>query len=451
MGISDLFMFPFYVIFFALLFYWRRKKITDPLLRKYQFWGFWAKVAGSIGYIIFSVYISQGDSTFLYYPEGINITKLILKDFANIELLFMPGTEFDENLLADSFNKGYFASESNYLVTKLVSFLSFVTFGSYAAITLWFSMISFSGVWRLFKFFYELYPKLHKALAIAILFMPTFVFWSSGILKDPICTGMMGWLTYSLAELLMKRKSIFKNGLIILLSSTVLGLVKFYILAAYLPFLLLYITLWHISFIKQFFLRLALLAVITVTVAGFLYVLSDKLQEALGDLALDKIATSVKTTQANFMHLSDLAESSFTLGVEFDGSTFSLLKIAPAAIAATLFRPYLWESRKLSTLLSSLESLALMIFTLYVFLRAGPFTFVKCLVRNPMVIFCISFSLLFALFVGATTLNFGTLVRYKIPCIPFYLIALFLILDTHKKNSTAAKEKAMATEAAIAE
>jgi hypothetical protein len=41
--------------------------------------------------------------------------------------------------------------------------------------------------------------------------------------------------------------------------------------------------------------------------------------------------------------------------------------------------------------------------------------------------------MIFALFVGATTLNFGTLVRYKIPGIPFYIISLFLILDLNNK------------------
>ena len=43
------------------------------------------------------------------------------------------------------------------------------------------------------------------------------------------------------------------------------------------------------------------------------------------------------------------------------------------------------------------------------------------------------FSLLFALFVGATTPNFGTLCRYKIPCMPFYIISLFLIMDKYGK------------------
>ena len=49
--------------------------------------------------------------------------------------------------------------------------------------------------------------------------------------------------------------------------------------------------------------------------------------------------------------------------------------------------------------------------------------------------YCFVFSVVFALFVGASTLNFGTLVRYKIPCLPFYLIALFLIEEKVKQKA----------------
>ena len=67
-------------------------------------------------------------------------------------------------------------------------------------------MMSFTGVWRLFRF-YEQYPRMHKQLAIAIIYLPTFVFWSSGILKDPLCIGAMGWVTYSLYAIFIKRKT----------------------------------------------------------------------------------------------------------------------------------------------------------------------------------------------------------------------------------------------------
>lgn len=117
-----------------------------------------------------------------------------------------------------------------------------------------------------------------------------------------------------------------------------------------------------------------------------------------------------------------------------------MVRMAPAAINATLFRPYLWESKKLSTLLSSLESLALMALAFYTIFKAGVFRFIKSLLTEPGVQFCLLFSLLFALFVGATTLNFGTLVRYKIPCMPFFIIALFLVLEKKKEYDQKKKE-----------
>ncbi len=434
MGLTDIILFPLYVLFFSLLSSAGRKRLEDPLLKKYHHRGFWIKVFSAVAYIIFSVYLSKGDSTFLYYPEGMNITRLILKDFTNIKLLFISGKDFDQNLLADTFNKGYFESESNYFVTKLVTFFSFISFGSYSVITLIFSMISFSGVWRLYKFFYEHYPNLHKQLAIAIIYLPTFVFWSSGILKDPLCTGMLGWFTYSMYKVFIKKESIIKNSLAAILSAYILALVKAYILISYLPFFMLFIVLSYLKNIKAFFVRMILLAVITVIAIGSFFAVEGRLQEELGGLALGKITESVQNTQQNFMRISDLAESSFSLGVEFDGSAGSLLKIAPAGIIATLYRPYLWESKKVSTLLSSLESLALMLFTLYVFFRAGPFTFLVSIIKDHMIMFCLLFSLTFALFVGVTTLNFGTLVRYKIPCMPFYIIALVLILQKHKEK-----------------
>jgi hypothetical protein len=437
MGLIDIILFPIYVMLFALLFAARRRRIQDPVLKKYHLIGFWIKVFSTVAYIIFSVYLSKGDSTYLYYPEGMNITRLIFKDLSNIKLLFISGKDFDVNLLADTLNSGYFESESNYFVTRLVTIFSFFTFGSYNVITLIFSMISFSGVWRLYKFFYEQYPHLHKQFAIAIIYLPTFVFWSSGILKDPLCTGMLGWFTYSVYKAFIQKQSIGKNIFIAVVTGYILALVKAYILVSYLPFFALFIVLTYLKNIKQLAVRLVLVVLVLFASIGGFVAVQGRLQEELGGLAIDKLTESVQNSQQNFMRLSDLAESSFTLGVDFDGSFSSLVKIAPAGVVATLFRPYLWESKKLSTFLSSVESLCLMLFTIFVFVRAGPFLFFGSIVKNPMVMYCLLFAVLFALFVGVTTLNFGTLVRYKIPCMPFYVIGLVLILERRKEKKLA--------------
>lgn len=452
-GLLDILLFPLYVGLFAVFFYWRRKKIQDPLLKKYHHTGFWIKVFSALAYIIFSRFIAKVDSLFLYYPEGLNIANLILKDFTNIKLLFISGKDFDSNLLADSFNKGYFNSESNFFIARLVTVFSFFSFGSYSVITLFFSMISFSGVWKLYRFFYEQYPHLHKQLAIAVIYLPNFVFWSSGILKDPLCTGMLGWFTYAGYKIFIKRQSIFKNSITLILSAIVMGVVKSYILFSYLPFFMLYIFISWLKNIKQAFVRIVMMFFIGIVAIGGLLLAGERLQEEMKGLALTKLAESVQKSQESFGRIAGLAESSFSLGVEFDGTPAGLLKIAPAGIVASLYRPFIWEAKGVASMMSALESLAVLLFTLYVLLKAGPFTFLGSLIKDPMIMYCLLFAIVFALFVGVTTLNFGTLVRYKIPCMPFYIISLMLILERHKQKKErrkAKKEQEDKTEQAVA-
>ncbi len=430
MGLKEIILFPLYVFIFHLIFSVRRKRLNNPILQKYHKHGFWIKVISCFAFTIFCLYLSPGDSTTLYFPEGIHMFDLILKDpINNFHILFIPGSSYDENLLKNPDNIGYFISDSNFLITKLVAVISFFTFGKYLLINLFFSMIAYSGVWRLYKFFYEHYPYLHKKLAIAIIYLPTLAFWSSGILKDPICIGMLGWMTYALYNIFEKKQQLYKNILVALISAVILYIVKVYIIISYLPFYLLYLLLSNINLIKNKTSKIAFGVLIILLGVYGLFALADKLKEELGFFALDKITASVKKQQTIFMNIADGAESSFSLGVEYDGSLKSLVKMMPAAIGATFFRPFLWESKKLSTLLSSVESLALMLLTIYTLLKVGPLKFIQSILTNAMIFFCFFYSFLFGLFIGATTLNFGTLVRYKIPCLPFYIIAIFLIVD----------------------
>lgn len=433
MDILDFIFFFIYAFIFNIIFSARRKKYNNPLLKKYHKQAFWIKIWGTFAFSIFVIYLSPGDSNGLYYPEGVNIARLIIKDPSNIELLFGTGKDFDQSLLNDIANSGYFNEESNFMVTRLVAIFSFFTFGKFMAINLVFSMISFTGVWRLFRFFYEQYPHLHKQFAIAILYLPTFAFWSSGILKDPICTGALGWVTYSLYSIFYTKNNLIKNIIILFVFGYFLVALKIYILVAYLPFFILFLILKNVNLIKNPVAKALLVLVFFVgSIFGFVKVASS-IKGALSSYASKGIVQGIKNYQVNYENQSSFVESNFSLGVDFDGSAGSLAKIAPAAIVATLFRPFIWESKKLSTLLSSLESLALMLFTLYVFRRVGIIKFLRTIIKNPIILYCFFYSLLFALFVGATTLNFGTLVRYKIPGIPFYIISLFLILDFNNK------------------
>ncbi|MEP6582780.1 MAG: hypothetical protein ABJA90_00880 [Ginsengibacter sp.] len=390
-----------------------------------------------MAFSIFSVYLSPGDSIGLYQKEGNNIFHLILNDPHNLDIIFSKGKDFDQTLLKDPWNSGYFKSEANFMVTRLVVIFSFFTFGRYAAINILFACIAFSGLWKLFLFFYEQYPHMHKKFAIGILYFPTLVFWSSGILKDTLCIASIGWVTYSVYEMLYRKKSFIKNAVILFAFGYLLAILKVYILISYLPFFVLFIILKNMEVIKNKLLKYMLApALILSSMYGFTTVLNSYDHE-LGAYAVHDITKSIQHLNGaiSSMDGNETADSNFDLGVEFDGSLSGLIDLAPVAIFTTFFRPFLWESRKMSSMLASLESLVLLFFTFYVVFKSGLRTFIRLILTDPLIMYCFLFSLVFALFVGASTLNFGTLVRYKIPCLPFYTISLFLIFERVKERS----------------
>ena len=443
MGFIEFILYPVYVALFYFLFRARRKNYDNPVLQYYHKQGFWIKVLAVIPFTLFNTFLSPGDSFGLYYTEGANIYHMILKDASQIKWLYLPGPDFDQSLLRNPLNQGYFRAETNYMVARIVAILSFVSFGKYLILNLFFSMIAFSGAWRLYRFFYEQYPHLHKQLAIAILYMPTFVFWGSGILKDPLCISALGWITYAMYEAFYKKKALFKNFVIIALFGSLLSILKIYILIAYVPFFVLYLILKNVDQVKNRLLKWIIGPALLIGsfIAG--QQVMNSFQDELGTYATEGITEQIDKQRSSYRDESAPGggDSNFSLGVEFDPSESpsvqKLLLIAPAAIIATFYRPFIWESRKISTLLSSLESMMIMLFTLYVLMTTGFFQFFQHIRKDPTILYCILFALLFGLFVGATTPNFGSLVRYKIPCIPFYVIALFLIQDRNRKTKTA--------------
>ncbi len=257
------------------------------------------------------------------------------------------------------------------------------------------------------------------------------------MLKDTLCIASIGWVTYSVYELLYRKKGFIKNFVILFAFGYLLAILKVYILISYLPFFVLFIILKNMQGIKNRLLKYMLGPILILgSMYGFTLVLNSYDQE-LGSYAVNDLTKSIQHLNGAFSSMdgNETAESNFDLGVEFDGTFRGLVKLAPVAIFTTFFRPFLWESRKISSLLASLESLVLLFFTFYVIFKSGLRSFIKLVLTDPLIMYCFLFSIVFALFVGASTLNFGTLVRYKIPCLPFFTISLFLIFEKVKEKS----------------
>ena len=129
----------------------------------------------------------------------------------------------------------------------------------------------------------------------------------------------------------------------------------------------------------------------------------------------------------------------------FSGATIStsvpdIILASPVAIFTTLFRPFIWETRKPIMLFSALESLVLLIATLYVLFKCRIFKFFYYIFGDPYLFFCFVFTMILGIIIGFSTFNFGTLVRYRLPILPFYF---FMLLYIYTKNNDAAAKRSL--------
>ena len=291
----------------------------------------------------------------------------------------------------------------------------------------------------MYKSFLRIYPNLYKEFALAFFFVPSVFFWGSGVMKDTITLGCISWLFYACVNLFILKRKVFFSILILFIAVFVIKTLRVYILLAFLPPLVLWIFLENNKRIRSGILRLMTYPFFIVLSGVIIYFLIINVSKGDSRYALDQIGTFTKINAEYLYYVSvQQGGSAYYLG-ELDGTITGTLQYVPSAIWVTLFRPYLWEVNNIVMLLSAIESLILLLFTIYTIIRVGPPQIIKFTLQSPLLQFCLIFSLIFAFAVGITSFNFGTLVRYKIPIMPFFLSALFILNYLRKKTLTQSK------------
>ena len=437
MDIVELLLFPFYIILFYFIINSIAKKFTDPVLQKYLKQLFWVKVLACLAFTIYIAVFASGDSYNLYYSSGSNISKMILSNPSRIDIFFKSAKDLEPSVYSQIGSSGYIDSPSNFSVVKISGLLCLFSFGKYLILNFLFAMLSLTGIWKLFLFFYKRYPQYYRIIALALIYLPSVQFWSSGASKEAICIAALGWITYCGYNMLVAKSQVLKNAVLLFIASYFLFTIKMYIFISYAPIFFLFDIAGNIIKSKHNIINLFLKFVIVSLSVVAIYFIFSSGQDSLGEFAVQDIAQKTFTKNELYQKIAEVTESSFNLGATLDGSVAGVVKATPFAIVATLFRPFLWEAKKLSSLISALESLFLIFITLRPLLKHGPFKFIKVILFNKTILYSFLFALVFAVFIGMTTLNFGSLIRYKIPCLPFYTLAMLLADRLLTKNKEA--------------
>ena len=84
-------------------------------------------------------------------------------------------------------------------------------------------------------------------------------------------------------------------------------------------------------------------------------------------------------------------------------------------------------------LLSGIESLIFVYITLTMLSNKRIYSLVSILAKDHIIAFCVPFALILGVAIGMTSFNYGALVRYRIPILPFFASAL-IIINYHLNN-----------------
>lgn len=260
-----------------------------------------------------------------------------------------------------------------------------------------------------------------RPLLVACTLLPSALFWSCSLMKEPI--AMIGLLVaiYGFHQ--------FINGRRRLLSAVMIGLgcldvilIKGYIF----PALGIAAAVWHfVRKVREQRGDIAFKAghVVIVGVAAVaLVAATGALLPRFGADALSEQLAGLQSVGARIE-----GGSSYSLGLSA-GSPASQAALAPLGLLTALFRPLLFEMNAPIVLASALEMTLFLLGAVLVLVRRGILSSFSELIRRPFLSFCAMFVLVFGTCVGLATTNMGTLSRYRMPLIPFFAVLLLALM-----------------------
>lgn len=426
----------------------RRRNIRNPLYKKFLMPGLIVKLLGGIAFgLVHTYYFKYGGDTKSYFHDMHTIADYFYQDpWATISYLFGKYSYLNNEI--SRFTIFGFGTKEFFLI-RIASIINILGLNSYWSTTILFASFSFVGTWQLFLVFANKYPSIYKQMAWAALFLPSLVFWGSGIMKDTLGVGFLGVFLYAVHHVFDRGKWNIWYLLLMGISVYVIFSVRAYIIFGLMPAMMIWLSLGLKDKIKNGLIRIIFIPfMIVLMVVGIVFSFSY-LGKYNSQFSVDNvIGTAWSYQHWHYVEGENTSEqhgrgSSYTLG-EYDPTPIGVMKMFVPAVNVALYRPYLWEVKNPAMLILSLESLAFFLVTIYILLRVGPFVLIRAASRDPFLLMSLVFSVFFAFAVGFSTYNFGALSRYKIPALPFYALSL-LVLNHYANYYRSLRKKGKAT------
>ncbi|MBR2196185.1 MAG: hypothetical protein IJ911_11280 [Salinivirgaceae bacterium] len=407
----------------------RRNHIDAEPCYRYFTVGLMLKIFAGIAFALIYTYHYGETDTHYYYWGTQSIERLAHKDFGAFAKV-MAGVHTPEVHSAFDRTTGwptYWRDPNSFAVCRFNVPLYLLGAKTFLGNIIVLNALLFIGFWKFYKLMLKLFPNNDRNFAIALLFVPSVVFWGSSLLKDSWCLVASMFVFCAVHSLLISRKRIFINVILLIICSYICMSIRPYSFFTTIGACIVWIGFVYVYRMRSRMFRVLFFPII-VTV---MWLVGVGLFSRLGSLANERYQSLDAIIETAVIIQDDLKKeyyggNSFDIGA-FEPTIGGLVSKAPAAIVAGVFRPFVWESRNVLMFISGLETLGLMLLIIFLLFKFGLRRIFSVVMRNPFLISASVFVVTYAFFVGLTTANFGALVRYRMPVIVFLALILAVV------------------------
>lgn len=341
------------------------------------------------------------------------------RNFPQLVRLFL---HFDANFGFISFDSG----DSTTTMFGVTALLFYSVGTSYLLCFITVGVIAWLGQVVLARTFASFVSDDEKPMAyFAALLVPSVFFWSSAIIKEAFVAAAFGPLSWGIAS--MVRGHVTRGAIVALPGVLCVAVLKPYLLF---PFVVAVATAIVFKRRGNSLSASSVIVGALIAVAGLLIVGSLFPDYSIGHLA-ENIASHQEVGQltqgGSYTELGDAEAKSLTEQLPF----------FPLALFNSLFRPLPTDVHNITTAAAAVES-AVVTATILVVLVKFRLTLVRrVLEKDPVLVFCLVFTLTCGAAIGLATTNIGTLSRYRMPMMPFYVLLLTLTYHRLRQLSRA--------------
>ena len=432
---TDLILLPIYVLLIYILF--NLFSPTEKKTKKLFITGLFLKIMGGVSFWWVYCQTYNGGDSWAYFVGSEVLGRLFFEDFSSAVSVISGKLEGREILKCFNSTIGYppaymTRDYHTFSVIRYCSLFTIIGLRSFLITTILISSFSYIGVWKFYKFINILYPKFKKQTFYIIICLPSLLFWGGGIMKDTFVLSSCCWLSYNFYMVLILRKKRIPNTILLFINLFIIINIKSYLAVSLIPGLLLWLNSAYLKRIKSKVLKFLAVPFISTSIFFGGYFIFSSLSSQMGDYGnVDSAINQAQIIQQDLLRDEAYGKNNYYLG-EIDGTLSGMLVLAPAAIFTAIFRPLPWEVGSPTMIISAIENSVLLVFIVLLVIKISPITFVKMILRDPFILYAITFSLLFAFGVGVASTNFGALVRYKIPLMPYFFLSIYVIFKTSK-------------------